>query len=260
MLNLPLVLGVLYLFMLFLIPLFAHAQVQISATLPNQSVSSGSTPPPGSFVEAFYQWALSIAGILAFGIIIFGGVKYMVSAGNPSMQGDAKEWIKAAILGVVLLACAYLILYTINPNLVNLGLPGIGTVGELQQGNGSIFSGPAPVSCPTCVQLPNCTVSQRTNCGGTPSMNTLVSCIDKSDSNFVVNEAYPPVVDHSDPGHNMGCAIDVHVSNCAAGSQFMAAAKACGASKVLNEYAGCGGTLYTHTTGGNIHIDAPGCP
>jgi hypothetical protein len=107
----------------------AHAQVQIQTTLPNQSSSVTAGQAPGAFVNAFFVYALSIAGIIAFGIIIYGGVKYMISAGNPSGQGDAKEWIMAAIMGILLLAGAYLLLYVINPALVNLALPNLGSVG-----------------------------------------------------------------------------------------------------------------------------------
>ncbi|MDR3582022.1 MAG: hypothetical protein P4L67_01980, partial [Candidatus Pacebacteria bacterium] len=58
-----------------------------------------------------------------FGVIVYGGIRYMTSAGNPSGQGDAKDWIQAAIMGILLLAGAYFILKVINPNLVNLTLP-----------------------------------------------------------------------------------------------------------------------------------------
>jgi len=67
-----------------------------------------------SFNDIF-QWALGIGGIIALGIIIFGGVMYIASAGNISRQADAKEWIKAAVYGLILLAVGYLILNTINP-------------------------------------------------------------------------------------------------------------------------------------------------
>jgi len=49
------------------------------------------------------------------GIIIYGGVMYISSAGNASRQEDAKEWIKAAVYGLILLAAGYLILNTVNP-------------------------------------------------------------------------------------------------------------------------------------------------
>ncbi len=103
-----------------------HA-VSIATTLPGESVSAAGTSP-GTFVNAFYTWALSIAGVLAFGIIVYGGVKYMISSGNSSSTSDAKEWIKAALFGILLLAGAYFILNIINPNLVNLSLPTLNTV------------------------------------------------------------------------------------------------------------------------------------
>lgn len=71
----------------------------------------------------FYQYALGVGGILAFGVVVYGGVRYMISAGNPSGQSDAKEWIKAALMGLLLLAGAYFILNVINPKLTNLTLP-----------------------------------------------------------------------------------------------------------------------------------------
>jgi hypothetical protein len=64
-----------------------------------------------------------IGGVLAFGAIVYGGVLYAISMGNPSKQSEGKEWVESALIGLLLLAGAYLILYTINPDLVNLNLP-----------------------------------------------------------------------------------------------------------------------------------------
>jgi hypothetical protein len=89
---------------------------------------------PGEFVNNFYKFALGIAGAAAFAVIIWGAILYTSSAGNPSGQQNAKSWIMGAIWGVVLLLAAYLILYTINPNLVDLTSP------ELKK----INLGPAP--------------------------------------------------------------------------------------------------------------------
>ena len=100
--------------------LATHAAT-ISMNIPGNTPNSTSTP--GAFVANFYQFALMVAGILAFGVIVYGGVKYMTSAGNPSGQGDAKEWIEAALLGLLLLVGAYFILNVVNPQLTNLVLP-----------------------------------------------------------------------------------------------------------------------------------------
>lgn len=69
----------------------------------------------GKSVNDIFTWTLGIGGVAALGVIIFGGVMYITSAGNASRQEDAKEWIKAAIYGLILLAAGYLILNTINP-------------------------------------------------------------------------------------------------------------------------------------------------
>jgi hypothetical protein len=97
--------------------------VTISMNIPGTTPYTSSTP--GAFVANFYQFALMIGGVLAFGVIVYGGVRYTTSFGNPSGQGDAKEWIEAALLGLLLLIGAYFILDFINPQLLNLSLPGI---------------------------------------------------------------------------------------------------------------------------------------
>ncbi len=75
---------------------------------------------PVSFVAWFYSFALGLVGIAVFGVIIYGAILHTVSAGNASKQADAKEWITAAIWGLLLLLAAYLILYTINEDIVDL--------------------------------------------------------------------------------------------------------------------------------------------
>ncbi len=77
--------------------------------------------PIGDMVAKFYSWALDIGSMVALGIVIFGGVLYISAAGDPSRQNEAKEWIKAAIYGLILLLLSYLLLHTINPCLVGAG-------------------------------------------------------------------------------------------------------------------------------------------
>jgi len=110
----------------------AHATV-ISLSLPTTN-AGGSNPctnpaapgcSPGNYISGFYSFALMIGGLLAFGAIVFGGVKYMTAVGNPSAQSEGRAWIESALLGLLLLVGAYLILNTINPNLVNLALPSL---------------------------------------------------------------------------------------------------------------------------------------
>ena len=137
-----------------LAPLFVFAQqqnppvVQINPNLPgSHDVTKEGI---GGLIDNFYQFALMIGGVIAFGAIVFGGVKYAASAGNPTAQHDGKEWIQSALLGLVLLASAYLILRTINPDLVNLGLPNAAPVD---------LSGKTPTNSSTNNSNSNCAVN-----------------------------------------------------------------------------------------------------
>ena len=110
------------------IPIFTFAQATISPAIPGMTTAATSSTPPGVFVGGFYNFALMIGGVLAFGAIVYGGILYAASAGNPSKQSEGKELVKGALFGLLLLAGAYLILYTVNPNLVNLALPTLSAV------------------------------------------------------------------------------------------------------------------------------------
>ena len=66
-----------------------------------------------------FLWAIGIGAIMAFGVITYSGVIWSLS-GISEEKSHAKEWIKGAIEGLVLLIVAYVILYVINPDLVRL--------------------------------------------------------------------------------------------------------------------------------------------
>jgi hypothetical protein len=105
----------------------AHATtISISPNIPG--LTNVSTAGPAGWVAGFYKFALIFAGILAFGSIVYGGFKYATSEGNASKQAEGRSWIWSALIGLLLLAGAWLILYTINPNLVKLQNPTLSTV------------------------------------------------------------------------------------------------------------------------------------
>jgi len=69
-----------------------------------------------------YRFALGIVGITALFVLVWAGIRYISSAGNPTAQSDAKQWITSALTGLALLLGSFLILFTINPNLTSLGI------------------------------------------------------------------------------------------------------------------------------------------
>ncbi len=72
------------------------------------------------YIKALYLFGLAIVGVIAMLFVIIGGIRYMTAAGNESTITEAKGQITAAILGLVLLLTSWLILNTINPELVSL--------------------------------------------------------------------------------------------------------------------------------------------
>jgi len=78
-------------------------------------------------VKYFYEWGVTIGGLVAFLALVMAGFQYMTSAGDPSKMKEATERIKSAILGLVLLLGSYLVLNLINPELTTLRMPSLET-------------------------------------------------------------------------------------------------------------------------------------
>ena len=99
--------------------------VNVDFPCPDKGFNLGDCQPNDSipnYLNNIYRFAVGIAGLLALGMIVAGGVYYTVSAGSSDKQKDAKDMITSAVLGVGLLLGSYLILKTVNPQIVTLDL------------------------------------------------------------------------------------------------------------------------------------------
>ncbi len=96
-----------------LLPLFASALEYPFGGLPEN-------PHPGQYIRTLFIWSLGIVGVMAVTFIAIGGFLYLVGKAE---QG--KEYIFSSLLGLLLLFGSWLILYTINPDLVNLSGPNL---------------------------------------------------------------------------------------------------------------------------------------
>jgi len=103
-------------------------------------------PDPAEMVNQIYIYALSIAGALAIIRVVYGGILYVVSAGNTSKQADARDIITSAVWGILLLAGAYLLLNTINPEIIQLKNPDLVPVST---GASQITGGPGGTGQPS---------------------------------------------------------------------------------------------------------------
>ncbi len=87
------------------------------------SGSQTTTTDPGQYIKMIFIFGLGLVGLAALFALAYGGIVYILSAGSAPAQSHAKQWIWGAISGLALLLCSYLILYTINPQLVSLKAP-----------------------------------------------------------------------------------------------------------------------------------------
>ena len=69
-------------------------------------------------IQAIFSWSINIIGLVIFVQFFRAGFKWFTSRGNSSTIGQATEMMKNAALGAVVLFSAWLILNTINPDLV----------------------------------------------------------------------------------------------------------------------------------------------
>jgi len=72
------------------------------------------------YVRYIYYFAISISGLIALAVLVWAGLKYFTSAGNPERLKTSKEQIVAAFLGLIILFGSWLIVNTINPQLTLL--------------------------------------------------------------------------------------------------------------------------------------------
>ncbi len=75
------------------------------------------------YLAYIFNFVIIIVGLVAFAALIYGGIRYLTSAGKPNELKKAQEQVKSAVFGIILLLFSYLILTTINPKLVVFDLP-----------------------------------------------------------------------------------------------------------------------------------------
>jgi len=100
---------------------FALADYKIEVAIPGGPAAE--TPVAlTDYIRYIYMFGLSLVGVTALGALVYGGFTYMLSDTITS-KDDAKQYIKGAISGLILALASYLILNTINPDLVSLKEP-----------------------------------------------------------------------------------------------------------------------------------------
>lgn len=138
-------------------PLVPKLQVNIPTINFSEVAARGnllSLPFLADYIKGLYKYLLAIVGILAGVMLTIGGVKYLTSGGSQERVTSAKNTITNALIGLIIAFGSYVILFTINPELVRFkalrieqvrGLPLI--LATATEGNGSLTTG-EPTSSP----------------------------------------------------------------------------------------------------------------
>jgi len=95
----------------------------INPSIPGTNEATQANPDPVGIIGNLFQFALLIGGLLAFIMIVYGGIEYAASGDSGSGQKEAKDRIKQALLGLLLLAGSFVLLQTTNPQLTKLSFP-----------------------------------------------------------------------------------------------------------------------------------------
>jgi hypothetical protein len=98
--------------------------------LSNIQVEGGmiSVPWIAQYLAGVYKYAIGLAVSLTIFMIMVGGFLWITAAGNPGKIDKAKNMIIDAIVGLILAVGSYLILYTINPDLVEFKSIQVGVI------------------------------------------------------------------------------------------------------------------------------------
>jgi len=108
---------------------FIFAESALAAEI-NYPKLPGATPPQeflntapkneilSLYINYFLNLIFWIVGIIAFFVLVISGIRFLTSAGKPEAMTSAKGYISSAFFGILVLLSSYLILKTINPQIL----------------------------------------------------------------------------------------------------------------------------------------------
>lgn len=103
--------------------IFGQTITAIALELPWELEGIPAEERLAEFIHRFFVFSITIAVVTVFGVLMYASFLYLISLGNPAKMTDAKDKIFSAFLGLAILLCSVLLLYTIDPHLVLLERP-----------------------------------------------------------------------------------------------------------------------------------------
>lgn len=86
---------------------------------------------PTEMISEAIQWTIAICGLVAAAFIVYGGILYITSSGDPQKTQRAKQTILYALIGIAIVALAELITAFVT-NMIKESINGSGSTGYNQ--------------------------------------------------------------------------------------------------------------------------------
>ncbi len=196
---------------------------QLLEKIPGQSSTWSDLP---SYIKSIINAALILIVLSAVFMVSVGGFLYLTSAGNTSKADQARKIITDSLIGLGLAMLAYLVLYIINPDLVNLKLSQLSATTPPPSSSAippsSVPTGATAAGCPTGIPCAACSgcevitgVDYKSCGGGQCQLNsTLLGKIKniRGVSGWRITESWPPTVNHLSSCHQNGTCADLNNS------------------------------------------------
>ncbi len=100
----------------FVTPVLAQANFGLNEVETGLNGTLGNSDPR-TVVARIINFALGFLGVIAVVIILFGGFKWMTSAGNEDKVGEAKQMLGAGVIGLIIILAAWAVANFIISNL-----------------------------------------------------------------------------------------------------------------------------------------------
>ena len=104
--------------------LFSPASLVLAAGAPLPPINPSPMTIP-QLAQTIYYFILGISGALAMLRIVWGGFNWIISGGDPNKVSEAKEIIKSAFVGIIIIIAAFIVLGIINPQLRQFKVPSL---------------------------------------------------------------------------------------------------------------------------------------
>ncbi len=132
-------------------PTTYHLLAPIGGVNEVQAGDSGSFT---QYLQFMINITMGVTAALSVIILIWGGIEYIFASVSESAKKGAKERITNAIFGILIALSAYLLLNTINPDLIKLGLPTLQLPAVSTQTSPTIPTPPKPPASVTPITQP----------------------------------------------------------------------------------------------------------